>query len=109
MNGTADGGLAQAVGVSDVGVGAVLTPVHQGHLHQGHQKPVFRAMLGRASAAWQMLGKGHGHGSKCVRRNAGQPFEHERLQQRGIDVKHIRRIPHLRKRSNLLRTRAGGY
>ena len=29
MNGAADGGLAQAVGVSNVGVSAVLTPVHQ--------------------------------------------------------------------------------
>jgi len=49
-DGAADGGLAQAIGLSDVSIGAVLAPVHQ-----RHQEPVFAAQLGRTAKGRQMF------------------------------------------------------
>lgn len=42
----ADGGLAEAVGLPDVRLGAVLSPVHQ-----GYQEPVLRTVLGTAATS----------------------------------------------------------
>jgi len=75
-----DGGFAEAVGLGDVELGAILAPVHQGHLHQSHQKPVFAAQLGRAAKEGQVLLQGIAHRNEGRRDHPGQALEVGRLQ-----------------------------
>ena len=88
MDSAANSGLAEAVGLTDMGLSAVLAPVHQ-----RDQEPVLQAMGGGASACVQMLLQSCTHGQKGVWKNAGKPLEDRRLQQNNICVKHIPRIP----------------
>ena len=75
-----DGGFAEAVGLGDMELGAGLAPVHQGHLHQGHQEPVFAAQLGRAAKGGQVLFEGIAHRNEGRRNYSGQALEVGRLQ-----------------------------
>ena len=94
MNGATNSGLAQTVSLSDVGVSAVLAPVHE-----CHQETVFTAQGGRAAHVRQMLFQGGDHCREGLTRNTGQTLEERRLQRNYVRIKHGYRIPDLCKRS----------
>ena len=75
-----DGGFAEAVGLGDMELGAGLAPVHQDHLHQRHQEPVFAPQLRREAKGRQVLFEGIAHRNEGGRDHPGQALEVGRLQ-----------------------------
>ena len=95
-----DGGFAEAVGLGDMELGAILAPVHQDHLHQRHQEPVFAAQLRRATKGGQVLFERIAHRNKGRRNYSGQALEVGRLQALHVSVKHTNSIRYSCKRSS---------
>ena len=70
----ADGGYADAISSGDVGLGAILAPIHQ-----RHQQSIFQTLGWRPAKIAQTGSQHVGHHRKNVRRSARKAFEHFRF------------------------------
>ena len=70
FDGAPDGGFADAIGLSDMGIGAIFAPVHQ-----HHEQTVIQNEVGWASKRAQTIDEGLIHEGKDLPGDASKPFE----------------------------------